>query len=156
MILQLLPTHTGATNMGGDNEYSQPGHPQSVAEEWARPGVCKWEWPGGYAAALVATCHVHEVTHFNSPHDTQALMCFSDAVKSQLNDIKGLESAGLASQAQKVKVQLDVVTSFCLQSVEGDPSLLECSARDLAFSMAHVYISELCIGKENCCIIIRS
>ena len=77
-------------------------------------------------------------------HLSQALTCFCDAVKSRLNDIKGLESTGLTPQAEKVKVHLKTVTLFCLKAVEDDSSLLECSARDLAFSMAQIYISELC------------
>lgn len=65
-----------------------------------------------------------------------------DAVRSKLTDVRGLETAGLTSQAEKVKSQLDSVTSFAMMAVQEDPSMLEYAARDLAFSLAHVYISE--------------
>lgn len=78
----------------------------------------------------------------------QALTCFSDAVKSKLSDIRGLEATALAPQAEQIKGQLDTVASFCLKAVQEDPSMLEHAARDLAFSMAQIYTSE-CIGLYN-------
>ena len=73
----------------------------------------------------------------------QALTCFADAVRSKMSDIRGLEAAGLSSHAEQVKVQLDSISSFCLKLVQEDPSMLECAARDFAFSLAQIYISEL-------------
>ena len=72
----------------------------------------------------------------------QALTCFADAVRTHLNDVRGIEATGLTSQVEQVKVHLNTVVSFCKKSVGEDPSMLEYAARDLAFSMAHVYISK--------------
>ena len=75
---------------------------------------------------------------------TQALTCYADAVRTHLNDVRGIEATGLTSRAEQVKVHLNTVVSFCKKSVGEDPSVLEYAARDLALSMAHVYI-----GKSN-------
>ena len=65
-----------------------------------------------------------------------------DAVRSRLSDIRGLEATGLSSQAEQIKAQLDIVSSFPLMAVQEDPSMLEYAARDFAFSLAQIYISE--------------
>ena len=68
-----------------------------------------------------------------------------DAVRSRLlSDVRGLEAAGLSSQAEQVKVQLDTVSAFPLMAVQEDPSMMEYAARDLAFSLAQIYIGEPC------------
>ena len=74
----------------------------------------------------------------------QVLTSFVDAVRSRLSDVRGLEAAGLSSQAEQIKAQLATVSSFPLMALQEDPSMLEYAAREFAFSLAQIYISEPC------------
>ena len=72
----------------------------------------------------------------------QVITSFTDAIRSRLSDVRGLEAAGLSSQAEQIKAQLDTVSSFCLKAIQEDPYMLEYAARDFAFSLAQIYIGE--------------
>lgn len=80
--------------------------------------------------------------HINHHTLLQALTCFADGIRANLSDARGIEDTGLTAQAEQVKVHLDSVVSFCMKAVGEDPSILEHAARDLALSMAQVYIGK--------------
>lgn len=53
-----------------------------------------------------------------------------------------MESTGLTMEADRLMADVNSVASFCLKAVQEEPMKLECAARDLAFTLARIYISE--------------
>ena len=65
----------------------------------------------------------------------------TDTVKSRLSRLP-LARCQLESEADLIRERMQDVVTFVLRAMGEEPQCLEVAARDLALSLAHVYISE--------------
>jgi hypothetical protein len=78
----------------------------------------------------------------------EILEVVTDTVKSRLSRLP-LARCQLESEADMIRERMQDVVTFVLRAVGEEPQCLEVAARDLALSLAHVYISMLLV--EQAC-----
>lgn len=69
-------------------------------------------------------------------------MSLIEATKSRLGDESKLEAFGLSMTAQVLRKQINMIVSFGQKAMIGDPEQLQNAARDLSFSLAHIFIGK--------------
>ena len=75
------------------------------------------------------------------PFSLKILEVVTDTVKSRLSRLP-LARCQLESEAEMIRERMQDVVTFVLRAVGEEPQCLEVAARDLALSLAHVYISK--------------
>lgn len=70
-------------------------------------------------------------------------MSLIEATRHRLRNEGQLHSLGLAKSATVLSNHMNRIVLFGNQAIEGDPEQLQNAARDLSFSLAHVFIGEL-------------
>ena len=76
-----------------------------------------------------------------SSFSLKILEVVTDTVKSRLSRLP-LARCQLESEADLIRDRMQDVVTFVLRAMGEEPQCLEVAARDLALSLAHVYISE--------------